>query len=58
MKKQIDAKIQVTLKHAPARIRAEDEMQITKPNYKLTLLAPECVFHKFCYLDYFPLLLL
>ena len=40
-KKQIDAEIHVTLKHAPARERAEELFyrlwqQITKPNYKLT----------------------
>ena len=63
-KKQIDTKIQVTLENAPARKRAEEKtfyrlsQQITKPNYKLTLLASEFVFHKFCYLDYLLLLLL
>ena len=62
-KKQIDAEIQVTLKRAPARKRTEDKMfcrlsqQITKLNYKLTLLASECLFHKFCYLNYLLVLL-
>ena len=63
-KKQIDAEIQVTLKRAPARKRTEDKMfcwlsqQITKPNYKLTLLVSECLFHKFFYLHYLLILLL
>ena len=62
--KQIDAEIQATLKHAPARKRAEEKMfyslsqQIIKPNYVLILLVSECVFHKFCYLDYLLVLLL
>ena len=62
-KKQINGKIQATLKHAHVRKRTEEEMfyrlsqQITKPKYKLTLLAFECVFHKFCYLDYLLVLL-
>ena len=63
-KKQIDAEIQVTLKNAPPRKRTEEKMfyrllqQITKPNYRLTLLASACVFHKFCCLDYLLFLLL
>ena len=45
------------MKQAPARKRTDEKMfytlsqQITEPSYKLTLLASECVFHKFYYLD-------
>ena len=44
-KKQLDAEVQVTLKQVPARKRTGEKMfytlseQITKPNYKLTILA-------------------
>ena len=64
VKKQIDVEIQVTLKNAPARKRRYEKMfyrlsqQITRPNYKLTLIALECVFHEFCCLDYLLFLLL
>ena len=63
-KKQIDAEIQMTLKNTPVQKGTEEKMlyrlspQITKPSYKLTILTSECVFHKFCYLDYHLLLLL
>ena len=62
-KKQINAKIQVTLTHASARKRTEEKIlcrssqQITKLNYKLTLLASDCAFHKVCNLNYLLLLL-
>ena len=59
-KEQIEAKIQVTLKYASVRKHTEETMihrlsqQIiaTKLSYQLTLLAPECVFHKFCCFDF------
>ena len=57
--KQIDAKIQVTLKHVPARNITVEKVwwnlsqQITKKNYKLQLLASEYLSCTFCHLDCF-----
>ena len=62
-KNQMDAKIQVTLKLAPAQKLTEKKMlsrlskQITKKNYKLQLLSSERVFRNFYHLDYLLLLL-